>query len=118
MKKLLVAAALLAAGSASAATMECMVDTAGWDEWSAGHCESFEYTMDKKANNAYWRITGINKTISSVIWSDKTTGCASSATECMKAIFPYRINKGTATILYVDGTYEIVSATASFETGF
>ena len=119
MKKTLTALALvLASGSSMAAQMECMVDTAAYDEWSVGHCENFEYTMDNKANDAIWRIVGVTKTISSVIWQETTSGCASNSTYCTKAIRPYRSYLGKATVLYTDGTYEVVQATARFETGF
>lgn len=119
MKKTLTALGLLlATGSTMAAQMECMVDTAAYDEWSVGQCMGFEYTMDYAANDAIWRITNITKPVSSVIWSEKTTGCDSAATYCTKAIKPYIFHLGKATILYTDGTYEIVQATAQFETGF
>lgn len=104
--------------SANSAQMECMVDTAAYDQWGTGHCFSFEYTLDTASNVAIWRLKNVTKTISSVIWSDKTTGCSTSATQCSKAIRPYRTHTGTATILYTDNTWEVVSAVAEFETGF
>ncbi|MDP5138830.1 hypothetical protein ORJ04_23055, partial [Rheinheimera baltica] len=109
---------LMASGSTMAAQMECMVDTAAYDQWTAGYCDSFEYTMDNAKNDAIWRIVDTTKPIASIIWSEKTAGCAATATYCTKAIRPYTANKGKATILYTDGTYEIVQAIASFETGF
>lgn len=119
MKKILTAVALLlASGSSMAAQMECMVDTAAYDQWSAGSCFSFEYTMDNAPNDAIWRIVDVTKTISSVIWQGTTSGCPSNATYCTKAIRPYREHLGKATVLYTDGTYEVVQATAQFETGF
>jgi hypothetical protein len=119
MKKTLTALALvLASGSTMAAQMECMVDTAAYDEWSAGYCSSFEYTMDNARNDAIWRIVGVTKTISSVMWQETTSGCDSNSTYCTKAIRPYRDHVGKATVLYTDGTYEVLQATANFETGF
>lgn len=119
MKRSIIALGIfLASGSAMAAQMECMVDTAAYDEWTEGHCMGFEYTMDNAPNDAIWRVVGTTKAVSSIIWSEKTAGCASNATYCTKSIRPYTFNRGKATILYTDGTYEIVQATANFETGF
>lgn len=118
MKKTLSALALILASSSSfAANMECMVDTAGWDQWGEGYCFGMEFTFDRAPNDATWRITNLNKTISSVIWSEATQGCSSTATYCTKSIPPYAEFVGKATILYADGTWENVQATASFETG-
>jgi hypothetical protein len=103
---------------AMAAQMECMVDTAAYDEWQAGFCPNFESTLDNSPNTAIWRITGTTKTISSIIWSGTTAGCASNSQYCSKDIRPYQEHVGKATILYADGTWEAVQATASFETGF
>ena len=71
MKKIIAAGLLLLSGSAFSAQMECMVDTAAYDEWSVGQCMSFEYTMDYAPNDAIWRITNLTKPVSSVIWSEK-----------------------------------------------
>lgn len=118
MKKTLTALGLLfASGSTMAANMECMVDTELQNSWGVSHCFGFEYTMDQAPNNATWRVTNTTKPISSVIWSEKATGCASNSTFCTKSIRPFTFHVGKATILYTDGTYEIVQATAQFETG-
>ena len=77
----------------------------------------FENTLDYEKNDAYWQIVNVTKTISTVIWQEKTAGCDASSTYCTKAIRPYFDYVGKATILYTDGTYEVVQATASFETG-
>ncbi len=103
---------------AMAAQMECMVDTAAYDEWQVGYCSNFEYTLDNNTNTAIWRITGTTKPVHSVLWSEKTTGCASNSLYCSKEIRPYQEHVGKATILYTDGTWEAVEATASFETGY
>lgn len=103
---------------AMAAQMECMVDTAAYDEWQVGHCPNFEYTMDNNTNTAIWRVTGTTKPVSSVLWSETTAGCASNSLYCSKEIRPYQEHLGKATILYTDGTWEAVQATASFETGY
>lgn len=119
MKKTLTALALLfASGSTMAAQMECMVDTAAFDNWSTGYCMSFEYTMDNNPNDAIWRVVGTTKPISSVIWSEAAAGCASTSTYCTKPVRPYREHVGKATVLYTDGTWTAVQATAYFETGF
>lgn len=103
---------------AMAAQMECMVDTAAYDEWQVNHCPNFEYTMDNNTNKAIWRVTGTTKPVSSILWSETTAGCASNSQYCDKQIRPYQEHVGKATILYTDGTWEAVQATASFETGF
>ncbi len=117
MKKLFLPLILLS-GAASAASMECMVDTAAYDEWQVGYCSAMEFTFDNNTNLALWRITGVTKTVSQVLWSDATSGCAASALSCNKQIRPYHEHLGKATILYSDGTWEQVQATAHFETGF
>lgn len=119
MKKTLTALGLLlASGSTMAAQMECMVDTAAFDNWSAGYCMSLEYTMDNNPNDAIWRVVGTTKPISSVIWSEAAAGCASTSTYCSKPVQPYMEHVGKATVLYTDGTWTSVQATAYFETGF
>lgn len=101
-----------------AAQMECMVDTANLDTWQVGECMSFEYTLDKVQKNAIWRITGTTKPFSSVLWSQAGAGCASNSLYCQKLIGPYVLHTAKATVLYTDGTWEALEATASFETGF
>ena len=101
---------------ATAATMQCMIS--GVASWSDGYCFGMEFTMDYNTNPASWRIAGATKPISSVIWADATAGCATTATSCTKPIRPYQEHLGSATILYSDGTWEAVQATAWFETGF
>ncbi len=119
MKKMIAALALLgASGSAFSAQMECYVDTAAYDEWSVGYCMSMEFTFDNAPNDAFWRITGVTKVVSSVLWTDDTAGCSSASLECHKAIYPYQTYTGRAIILYADSSWEEVSATARFETGF
>lgn len=117
MKKLLVPLVVgMMALPATAATMQCMIDQAV--DWRGGHCIGVEFTFDYQTNPASWRISGVTKPISSVVWSDATAGCASTATTCTKPIHPYQTHLGKATILYSDGTWEVVQATALFETGF
>jgi hypothetical protein len=117
MKKLLVPLVVgMMALPATAATMQCMIS--GIVSWTDGYCEGIEFTMDFQSHPASWRIAGATKPISSVIWSDATAGCAASATSCTKSIAPYQDHLGKATILYSDGTWEAVQASARFETGF
>lgn len=119
MKKMIAALVLLgASGSAFSAQMECYVDTAAYDEWSVGYCMSMEFTFDNAPNDAFWRIIGVTKPVASVIWSEATAGCASNSLYCNKSIRPYQDHLGKALILYTDSTWEEVSATARFETGF
>lgn len=100
-----------------AADMECMVDTIEVDHWSTGSCFSFEFTMDNNPNLAIWRIKGITKPVSEIIWMPSNSSCANNVRECRKMIRPYREYKMSAKILYADSTYETVSASAFFETG-
>ena len=117
MKKLLVPLVVgMMALPVTAATMQCMIS--GVVSWKNNSCFGMEFTMDYNTNPASWRISGATKTISSVIWADTTAGCASTATSCTKPIHPYQQHLGSATILYTDGTWEAVQATAWFETGF
>jgi hypothetical protein len=119
MKKTLSALLFAAAAlPAMAAQMECMVDTAAYDYWQAGYCPNFESTLDNQPNTTLWRITDTTKSVASVLWSDATAGCASSSLYCTKDIRPYREHVGKAIILYSDGTWEAVQATAYFETGY
>lgn len=117
MKKLLVPLVVgMMALPATAATMQCMVS--GVTTWKNNFCFGMEFTMDYNTNPASWRISNVTKPISSVIWSDATAGCATTATTCTKPIRPYQEHLGKATILYSDGTWEALQATANFETGF
>lgn len=102
----------------SAAQMECFIDTDAYDEWQVGSCSMMEYTMEHNPNNAVWRVTGINKAVSSILWSEATAGCTTTQEFCIQPIAPYQTHLGKATILYTDGTWEVVQASAYFETGF
>ena len=104
--------------SANAADMQCFVDTAAFDEPRIGNCPNIEFTFDNRPNTAVWQIINITKTIQEVIWQEATAGCSSSATTCSMSITPFQLHTGRAVILYTDGTFETVSAVASFETGF
>jgi hypothetical protein len=119
MKNLLSVAAVIATGlftsQASAADMECYVDTQAYDHFTSGHC--FALIYGASSATAVFRIAGANKPISSVIWGDKASSCGTSGTSCSFTIRPFRANKASATILYQDGTWETASATASFEDG-
>ena len=72
----------------------------------------------KNQKPAYFRLTNVTKTISDIIWKKATSSCSSSSSNCQINIRPYRTYEGEATVLYSDGTYETLSASASFETGF
>jgi hypothetical protein len=117
MKKILVPLAVgMMALPAAAATMQCMINDVV--SWRNNRCRGVEMTLDHQTNLASWRINGATKAISSVIWSGVTASCPTTATSCTKAISPYEEHLGAATILYSDGTWEAVQATAWFETGF
>ncbi|WP_028772061.1 hypothetical protein [Shewanella waksmanii] len=111
---LLVASSFMAQ-SASAATMECYVDTQAYDQYTPNHC--FAMVWGARSATAVFRISGANKPINKVIWGDKASSCGTSGTSCSFSIRPFVSNKASATILYQDGTYETASATASFEDG-
>ncbi|MBB1268139.1 hypothetical protein [Shewanella sp. SR44-3] len=119
MKKFLSVAAVLStslfASQASAASMECYVDTQAYDQYTSGHC--FALVYGARSATAVFRIAGANKPISSVIWGDKAASCGTSGTSCSFTIRPFVSNKASATILYQDGTWATASATASFEDG-
>lgn len=119
MKKLLVPLVVgMMALPATAAQMECFIDTPAYDEWQTGSCYLMEYTMDYNPNSAVWRVTGMNKPVSSILWSEATAGCTTTQEFCIQPITPYQTHLGKATILYTDGNWEMVQAPAYFETGF
>lgn len=118
MKKLLATVFGVLVLPVSAAHMECYIDSPAYDEWQPDTCYLMEYTMDYNPNNAVWRVTGMTKPVSSILWSEATAGCTTAQQFCMKPITPYQTHVGKATILYTDGTWETVQAPAFFETGF
>jgi opacity protein-like surface antigen len=119
MKKMLSAAAIIATGlfasQASAAVMECYIDTQAYDHYSAGECSAIIYGASQAT--AVFRVTGSNKPVNSVIWGGATKSCGTAGTNCSITIRSYRVNNATATILYQDGTWDTASAIATFEDG-
>ncbi|QLE84222.1 MULTISPECIES: hypothetical protein [Shewanella] len=119
MKKLITAGLVLVgsmiAAQASAATLECYVDTQGYDRYTKNHC--FAMIPGQRTATAVFRISGAAKPISSVIWGDKAASCGTRGTSCSFTITGFTTHKASATILYQDGTYESKSGTASFEDG-
>ncbi|WP_281558390.1 hypothetical protein [Thalassomonas sp. RHCl1] len=121
MKKLIGAGLLLAssfvASHASAATMECYVDTQAYDTFTPNQC--FALLWGQSKTTAVFRIAGsTGKPISQVIWSGAASSCGVSGSSCSFSIRAYRTYTAKATILYQDGTWDTASAKASFESGF
>ncbi|MEZ7279671.1 hypothetical protein EXT42_15695 [Pseudoalteromonas sp. CO302Y] len=119
MKKVLTSIGLLAASvfsvHASADTMECYVDTQAYDQYTPNRC--FAMVFGQTYATAVFRVVGDGSTIDSVIWSNDASSCGTSGTSCSYQIRAFRPSKAEATILYADGRWSKVSATASFEDG-
>lgn len=120
MKKLLSVSLLLAssfvASQATATEMQCYVDTQAYDNYTSNRCFAMNPASSTTAN---FRITATNGAIDSVIWGDHASSCGTTTgTTCSITINAYRSYTGSATILYTDGTWEKVSAKASYERGF
>jgi hypothetical protein len=120
MKKILQASLLclssVATSQAFSAEMECYIDTQAYDHYTANRC--FAMVWGARKATAVFRVSGANKDINTVIWSDKASSCGSStSTSCSFSIGPFAPHKASATVLYSDGSWEKVSATASFEDG-
>ncbi len=117
-KLVLATGLLLLASAANAANMECKVSTQQNSGWSS-YCDGMNYTFSYTPVNTTFRIQNLAAPVSSVIWQGAVAStCAASATSCTVKISPYRENTVSAIVLYSNGTYETVSATAWFETGF
>jgi hypothetical protein len=109
---------LLMAGAASAANMECKVGTQQNDGWSSS-CFGMNYNFNYVPVNTTFRIQNLAAPVASVIWQGSlASACAATATSCTVKAQPYQENTVSAIVLYSNGTYESVSATAWFETGF
>ena len=117
MKKMLSVATIIATGlfvaQASAASMECYVDTQAYDYFSLGSCNAVIANTNKAT--AVFRVTDTNKPISSVVWGESATSCGTSGPLCSFTIGRIRQHTATATILYQDGTWDTASAVAWFE---
>jgi len=120
MKKSLLTAALLlgamATGTAQAADMECRVGTTQNSGWSS-YCFGMNYSMNYNPVTAYFRIQNLAAPVAQVIWQGGQN-CSATSTSCNFKITPYQEHVVSAIVLYTNGTYESVSATAQFETGF
>jgi hypothetical protein len=119
MKKMLSVAAIIATGlfasQASAAVMECFVDTQAYDHFTEGYCGAI--VSNVRSTTAVFRVTGTSKPINSVIWSEKASSCGTSGTSCSITIYPFHEYTAKATVLYQDGTWDTASAIAMFEDG-
>ncbi len=119
MKKLLQASVLIAssviASQAFSAEMECYVDTQRFDNFTPNYCVGLVWGAQYA--DAVYRVSGANKAIDQVIWGGVASGKGCTGTSCVVSIRAYSVNKATATILYTDGTWENVSATAELENG-
>ncbi|MBB1384550.1 hypothetical protein H5119_03105 [Pseudoalteromonas sp. SG45-5] len=100
---------------ASADQMECYVDTQAYDQFTPNHCSALIYGKNKAT--AVFRVIGNGSDIDSVVWSNAASSCGVSGTSCSFSIRSFRGYKAEATVLYTDGTWSKVSATASFEDG-
>jgi len=119
MKKVLTALGLLLSGAfsvhASADSMECYVDTQAYDKYTPNRCFALVYGQTNAT--AVFRVVGNGSAIDSVIWSNAASSCGTSGTSCSFQIRAFRSYKAEATILYTDGRWSKVAATASFEDG-
>ena len=119
MKKIIGAGLLLAssfvASQASAATMECYVDTQAYDTFTPHQC--FAVLWGQSKTTAVFRIAG-GKPINQVIWSGAASSCGVSGSSCSISIRAYKTYTARATVLYQDGTWDTASTSASFESGF
>ncbi len=119
--KLLISSIILAAASftsfgSSAAQMECYVDTKAYDQFTPNRC--FSMVWGQRTSTAVFRVANTTKAISNIIWQDDASSCGSgSNTHCSFTVYSFQTYTGTATVLYADGTWEKVSAKASFEDG-
>ncbi|WP_151173939.1 hypothetical protein [Pseudoalteromonas ruthenica] len=119
MKTLIASAALLIGGlfsaQASADSMECYVDTQAYDQFTPNRC--FALVYGATTSTAVFRVVGNGSQIDSVIWSNAASSCGTSGTSCSFEIRAFRPYTAEATILYSNGSWSKVSATASFEDG-
>jgi hypothetical protein len=119
MKKLLSVGLLLAssfaASQAVATEMQCYVDTQAYDNYTSNACFAINPATSTTAS---FRVTATNGTINSVIWGGDASSCGTAGTSCSITVRAYRQYNATATILYSNGTWETVSANASYERGF
>lgn len=102
-------------GSAYASQMECYVDTQAYDHFTPNHCTALVYGA--RSATAVFRISGADSQIDKVIWSGATKSCGTSGTSCSITIRSMKPYRATATVLYSNGQWESVQATASFEDG-
>lgn len=119
MKRLLSFGLLLASSFATsqvtATEMQCYVDTQAYDNYTSNRCFALNPASSTTAN---FRVTATNGSINSVIWGEDTSSCGTAGTSCSITVRAYKTYTGSATILYSDGTWETVSAKASYERGF
>ena len=119
MKKLLQASVLIVssviASQAISAEMECYVDTQQFDNFTPSYCVSLVWGAQYA--DAIYRVSGANKAIDKVIWEGVASGKGCTGTSCTVSIRAFRPSTAKATVLYTDGTWESVSATAELENG-
>ncbi|ALQ06649.1 MULTISPECIES: hypothetical protein [Pseudoalteromonas] len=119
MKTILISTGIILASvfsaQASADQMECYIDTQAYDQYTANYCSALIYGKSKAT--AVFRVVGNGSDIDSVVWSNAASSCGVSGTSCSFSIKSFRGYKAEATVLYTNGTWSKVSATASFEDG-
>jgi hypothetical protein len=122
MNKMLKALALvgttLFAGSTLATELVCDVYPKGnGNSWGNGtsSCDALDFSFGNSTSGKYY-LKNISKPISNVIWSGKAS--CNGGTSCGVTVRAYSSNTAGATVLYQDGTYEIMNtARMSYETG-
>ncbi len=119
LKALALVGTTLFAGSSLATELVCDVyPKSGGNSIGNGtqDCEGFDFSFGNSTNGKYY-LKNISKPISSVIWSGKAK--CSGGTSCNVTVRAYNPGYSAgATVLYQDGTYEILNTAHMFyETG-
>jgi len=118
LKALTLIGATLFAGSTFAAKLVCDVyPKSGGQSFGNGtpHCNAIDFSFGNTTGGKYY-LTGVNKPIKQVIWGGSAN--CSGGTQCSVTVRAYSNNNATALILYKDFTYESLSASMSYETGY
>ena len=118
LKALAIIGTTLFAGSALATELVCDVYPKGnGSSWGNGtsRCDALDFSFGNSTSGKYY-LKNISKPINSVIWSGHAT--CNGGTSCGVTVRAYSSNSAGATVLYQDGTYEIMNtARMSYETG-
>lgn len=113
----LLVVASLVASNAMAAQLNCRVSAKQtFGNWTPD-CFGISMVLNNKPTTVSFRIDSLAAPVKQVIWSNAPT-CSATSTSCSFPLYPYNPYALSATVLYQNGTYEEVSATATYETGF